>query len=101
MSRGQSGRIWLLIICIAIGVAARVCVGSFTGTVARALADQARPLLGADIEVVANQPLTAEQRAALSELMPTGARTLDELGLVTMALAGSSGHAAVVEVLNL
>ena len=100
MSRGQSGRIWLLIICIAIGVAARVCVGSFTGTVARALADQARPLLGADIEVVANQPLTAEQRAALSELMPTGARTLDELGLVTMALASRSRHAAVVEVLG-
>jgi putative ABC transport system permease protein len=98
MSRGQSGRVWLLVACIAIGVAARVCVGSFTGTFSRALAREARPLLGADLEVASNQPLSSAQRAELAAALPPGARSLDQLGFVTMALAPGSGRAGTVEV---
>ena len=98
LGRGALARSWLLIACIAVGVSARVCVGSFTGTIARALDEQARPLLGADLEVIANQPLTAAQRQGLAAVLPPGARALDQLGLVTMALAPHSGKAGAVEV---
>jgi len=98
MGRGAVARSWLLIACIAIGVSARVCVGTFTATVARALDEQARPLLGADLEIIANQPLSAEQRQAIADTMPPGGRALDQLGLVTMALAPRSGKAGAVDV---
>ncbi len=98
LGRGAVARSWLLIACIAIGVSARVCVGTFTGTVARALDEQARPLLGADLEIIANRPLSAEQRQEIAATLPRGGRVLDQLGLVTMALAPRSGKAGAVDV---
>jgi putative ABC transport system permease protein len=98
MGRGAVARSWLLVACIAIGVSARVCVGTFTGTVARALDEQARPLLGADLEIIANQELSAAQRQAITATLPHGGRALDQLGLVTMALAPRSGKAGAVDV---
>ncbi len=98
LGRGAIARSWLLVACIAVGVSARVCVGTFTGTVARALDEQARPLLGADLEIIANQPLSAEQHQTIADALPRGGRALDQLGLVTMALAPRSGKAGAVEV---
>jgi putative ABC transport system permease protein len=97
MARGQPARLLLLIACIAIGVAARVGVGSFLGSVDRALAAQARPLLGADLEVADNAEFTAAQRADIAAALPPGARTLDQWSFTSMA-AVDGGGAGPVEV---
>ncbi len=97
LARGQLGRLSLLVACIAVGVAARVCVGSFIGQLDRALAREARPLLGADFEVVSNQPLSAEQQRALAARLPADARTITQLGFVTIASCVRSGGSHLVE----
>ncbi len=95
LSRGQAGRIWLLIACIAIGIAARVCVGSVSGMLDRALAREARPLLGADVEARSNTPFDDQHRRDVEEAAPHGARIIPQVGMVTMAaaLGASSGEA--------
>lgn len=98
LARGQSARIWLLIACIALGVCARVCVGSFSGALERALVREARPLLGADLEIASNQPLSAEQEADLRAILPAAARMSQQVRFTTMALAEDSGRARTVEV---
>lgn len=98
LARGQSARVWLLVACIALGVCARVCVGSFSGALERALAREARPLLGADVEIASNQPLSAEQEAELREILPADARVAQQVRFTTMALAQDSGRARTVEV---
>lgn len=98
LARGQSARIWLLIACIALGVCARVCVGSFSGALERALVREARPLLGADLEIASNQPLSVEQEADLHAILPTTARMAQQVRFTTMALAEDSGRARTVEV---
>lgn len=98
LARGQQARIWLLIACIALGVCARVCVGSFSGALDRALAREARPLLGADLEIASNQPLTPEQEADITQALPANARVSHQVRFTTMALAEDSGRARTVEV---
>lgn len=98
LARGQSARVWLLVACIALGVCARVCVGSFSGALERALVREARPLLGADLEIASNQPLSAAQDTDLREILPPGARTAQQVRFTTMALAQDSGRARTVEV---
>jgi putative ABC transport system permease protein len=98
LGRGQSSRVWLLIACIALGVCARVCVGSFSGTLERALAREARPLLGADLEIASNQPLTPEQETDLRAVLPASARTTQQVRFTTMAVAQNTNRARTVEV---
>ncbi len=98
LARGQRARVWLLIACIALGVCARVCVGSFSGALDRALTREARPLLGADVEIVSNQPLTPTQETDLQEFLPAPARRAQQVRFTTMALAEESGRARSVEV---
>jgi putative ABC transport system permease protein len=98
LARGQRARVWLLIACIALGVCARVCVGSFSGALDRALTREARPLLGADVEIVSNQPLTPTQETDLQALLPAQARSAQQVRFTTMALAEVSGRARSVEV---
>ena len=98
LSRGQTARLWLLVACVAIGVAARVCVGSFTGTVERALAREARPLLGGDLEIATNQPLSAERRAELDAALPANSKIQGQLRFTTMGSCAENGRSRPVEV---
>lgn len=98
LSRGQTARLWLLVACVAIGIAARVCVGSFTGTVERALAREARPLLGGDLEIAANQPLTADKRSELDAALPAGSRIHGQLRFTTMGSCAENSRSRPVEV---
>jgi putative ABC transport system permease protein len=93
ISRGQSARLWLLIICMALGIAARVCVGSFSASLDRALTAEARPLLGADIEIAANQPLSEEQQADLLATLPVSAQRSAQVRFTTMAIGGEDSGA--------
>ncbi len=98
LSRGQAARMWLLISCIALGIAARVCVGSFSSSLDRALTNEARPLLGADIEIASNLPFTHEQRGDMDMLLPKNAQRIEQIRFTTMALGTASGLARTIEV---
>jgi putative ABC transport system permease protein len=95
LARGHPGRLLLLIACIAIGVAARVGVGSFLGSVDRSLADQARPLLGADVEIAGNAEFSPAQRADIRAVLPPGARTIEQWSFTTMVAVDGGGAGPV------
>jgi putative ABC transport system permease protein len=98
LARGQTGRISLLIVCMALGISARVCLGSLSSALDRTLIAEARPLLGADIEISANQPLTSEQQALIATHLPSGAVSTNSVRFTTMAFAPSTNQAHTVEV---
>src|SRR4029453_6388011 len=82
-SRSSRRRLLLFSISISLGVAALIAVGLFRASLARAIDDQARPLLGADLVVESPRPFTIEQERMLRSLGETQAR---EVRLRTMAL---------------
>ena len=88
--RGAPAQAWLLVLCVAIGVAARVFVGSLTSAAESALAREARPLLGGDLEIAGNRPLDAARRAQLVALLPAGARSAEVSSFVSMARVGDA-----------
>jgi putative ABC transport system permease protein len=96
-ARGQTARLWLLIACVALGIAARVGIGTFSHAVERALAREARPLLGGDLEIAGRAPLDADHSADLDRLLPRGARRTAQVGFVSM-VAGPEGRSHLVEV---
>lgn len=85
MLRGQPSRAWLFAFCIAVGVAARVSIGSFLGSLDQALGQEARSLLTADLEVSSGSPLSAEHEALLKQRLPATAHRVDRISLLTMA----------------
>ena len=88
--RGAPAQAWLLVLCVAIGVAARVFVGSLTSAAESALAREARPLLGGDVEIAGNRPLDPVRRAQLAALLPADARSTEVSGFVSMARVGDA-----------
>lgn len=97
LARGQSGRLWLLVACIAVGVAARVCVGSFSDRVEGAIAREARPLLGGDLEVAGNTPLPDERVEDLRAQLPSGAASARQVSFLSVATA-ASGRSQLVDI---
>ncbi len=90
LARGDRRRLLLVCLCVAIGVAARAAVGTVTAQAEIALAREARPLLGGDIEIRSNNPLTAAQLDELQRQLPPGSATTTSLELVTLASAHAS-----------
>ena len=82
--RGQASRAWLFIFCVAIGVSARVSVGSFMGQVSRAVNREARALLAADLEVSGSAPLDAPRRGELLKAAGPLARFQDKAGFLSV-----------------
>src|SRR5260221_13258326 len=82
--RGQASRAWLFIFCVAIGVAARVSVGSFMGQVSKAVNREARSLLGAEIEVSGAKPLAEAQRLELRQAAGAQARFQDKASFLSV-----------------
>jgi putative ABC transport system permease protein len=85
MLRGQPSRAWLFAFCIAVGVSARVSVGSFLASLDQALALESRSLLTADLEVASGSPLSPAQEALLKAQLPAGTQRVDRISLLTMA----------------
>ncbi len=93
--RGQGAKVWILLACVALGVAGRVCVGTFMARFGEALARESRSMLGGDLELSANHPFTVEELAAVDTALPAGARRVRYVSLVTMAAA--NGRARPVD----
>ena len=59
-TRGSRGRFLFFVICLAIGVAAVVCVAGLTRNLDRRIRTEARQLLAADLKVSGTQRLSPE-----------------------------------------
>jgi putative ABC transport system permease protein len=92
-SRSSRRRLLLFSISISLGVAALIAIGLFRVSLAQAIDDQARALLGADLVVESSQPFTQEQERVLHSLGETQAR---EVRFRTMALFPKSGGTRLV-----
>lgn len=87
-SRVSRRRLVLYSLCIVLGVAALVAVGSFSDNLRQAVNDQTKGLLGADLVVVSRQPFTDEVNAYLAGLH--GERA-DEVGFSSMMVFPTAG----------
>ncbi|MCB1105274.1 MAG: ABC transporter permease [Cephaloticoccus sp.] len=87
-SRASRRRLMLYSFCIVLGVAALVAVGSFSDNLQRAVNEQTKGLLGADLVVVSRQPFTPEVNRYLEGLQ--GERA-DEVGFSSMMVFPTAG----------
>jgi putative ABC transport system permease protein len=94
-SRSSRRRLLFFSISISLGVAALIAIGLFRASLARAIDDQARSLLGADLVVESSRPFTTEQEQMLRSLGKTQAR---EVRFRTMALFPKNGGTRLVHV---
>ncbi|MGI8431688.1 MAG: ABC transporter permease, partial [Chthoniobacterales bacterium] len=94
-SRSSRRRLLLFSISISLGVGALIAIGLFRASLAQAIDEQARALLGADLVVESSQPFTKEQEQMLRSLGETQAR---EVRFRTMALFPKDGGTRLVHV---
>ncbi|HEY2140025.1 MAG TPA: ABC transporter permease, partial [Chthoniobacterales bacterium] len=94
-SRSSRRRLLLFSISITLGIAALVSIGSFRHSLARAIDDQARNLIGADLVIESNRPFRPEDEALLHSLGETQAR---EIRFTTMASFPKSNGVRLVHV---
>jgi putative ABC transport system permease protein len=81
-SRSSRKRLLLFSISITLGIAALVSIGSFRHSLARAIDDQARGLIGADLVISSTRAFRPEDEALLHSLGEAQAR---EVRFTTMA----------------
>ena len=94
-SRSSRQRLLLFSISISLGVAALIVIGLFRVSLGRAIDDQARALLGADLVVESRRPFTSQQEAVLHSLGGIQAR---EVRFQTMAFFPKNGGTRLVSV---
>src|SRR4051812_49716784 len=81
-SRSSRRRLLLFSISITLGIAALVSIGSFRHSLARAIDDQARSLIGADLVIESTRAFRPEDEELLHSL---GERQAREIRFTTMA----------------
>jgi putative ABC transport system permease protein len=82
-SRASRRRLLLASLSIVLGIAALVAIGSFNANLRRAIDEQAKTLLGADLEVTSRSTLTDEAKAFLRDL---GGQRSEEVAFATMVV---------------
>jgi len=94
-SRSSRRRLLLFSISITLGIAALVGIGSFRHSLAQAIDDQARTLIGADLVVESSRKFRPEDEALLHSLGEPQAR---EVRFATMAVFPRSNDTRLVHV---
>jgi len=97
-SRTTRRRLLIYIIAITLGVAALVAINSFRANVTSAVSEQARQLLGADLQLGSRWPFAPDVEAVIDSLESAGAAVSRLTSFTSMALATRSGDARLVEV---
>ena len=92
-SRSSRRRLLVFSISITLGIAALVSIGSFRNSLAQAIDDQARTLIGADLIVESSRAFSPEEEALLRSL---GAPQAREVRFTTMAVFPASGGTRLV-----
>jgi putative ABC transport system permease protein len=95
--RGGLGNLWILIACVALGVASVTMVGSVGGSLQSALARDARLLLGGDIEMRQTfRPADAAERALFNGL----GRVSEVIDLMGRAQSGDASALVAVRAVD-
>ncbi|HTQ31271.1 MAG TPA: FtsX-like permease family protein [Opitutaceae bacterium] len=95
-SRAARRRLLLAAFSIVLGIAALVAIGSFTANLRRAVDDQSKQLLGADLAVTSRQPLPADVEQFLRALGGGEAREVSFTSM--MVFPASDGQTRLVQV---
>jgi putative ABC transport system permease protein len=98
-SRSTRRRLVLYIVAITLGVAALVAINSFRSNVTSAVSDQARDLMGADLQMGSRWDLPEDIEALIDSLELAGAEVSRVTYFTSMALAQRSGLTRLVEVM--
>jgi len=94
-SRSSRRRLLLFSISITLGIAALVGIGSFRHSLAEAIDDQARTLLGADLVVESTRPFRAEDETLLHSLGEPQAREIRFSSMASFSKSDSTRLAHV------
>ncbi|MFL6589438.1 MAG: ABC transporter permease [Chthoniobacterales bacterium] len=94
-SRSSRRRLLLFSVSITLGIAALVGIGSFRHSLSRAIDDQARSLVGADLVITSTRPFRPEDEQLLHSLGEAQAR---EVRFATMASFPKSGGTRLASV---
>jgi putative ABC transport system permease protein len=86
-TRGARRHFVYFLACISLGVAALVSVGSFGDSLERTVARSAKSLLGADVEIRSNRPLSSESAKVVASVGEHGVAVTRIRELVAMAQA--------------
>jgi putative ABC transport system permease protein len=97
---GRAGlrRVGVYGLSIGLGVAALVSIHSFRADVARALDEQSRVLLGADVRLESDRPLPDSVSVVVDSLATAGHPVARVVGAVSMVSAPSSGAVRLLQV---
>ncbi len=94
-SRTHRGRLMLFMSSIVLGIAALVAISSFGESLENAIDDQAKSLLGADLEIRTRNPFTETQIALFDSL---GGEQARETSFGSMAYFTSNAQTRLVQV---
>jgi putative ABC transport system permease protein len=96
-ARGARRDFVVFFVCVVLGVAALVSVGSFGATLNLTLAREAKGLLGGDVELRSARPLSDDIERELAALSARGAAVARVRELVGMARHADNGRSVLVE----
>jgi putative ABC transport system permease protein len=91
-------RLWVHGLSIALGVAALVAINSFREDLRRSIREQARAILGADLELRRNRPFPDSVQAVLDSAARAGVPVSYATSFASMALAPATGATRLVQV---
>jgi putative ABC transport system permease protein len=97
-SRRSRRRLTLYLSAVSLGVAALVAINSFSANVSAAVRDQARELLGADVELRSRRPFPDSIAAVLDSATAAGTPVARVTSFASMALVPRSGLTRLIEV---
>ncbi|MGD8868567.1 MAG: ABC transporter permease, partial [Gemmatimonadales bacterium] len=97
-ARATRRRLALYIVAITLGVAALVAINSFKANVVSAVSNQARDLMGADLQLGSRWGFTEDINAFIDSLVADSTDVSRVLSFSSMALATRSGLTRLVEV---
>lgn len=97
-SRRARRRLLLYMSSIAVGVAALVAIDSFARNVTRSVQEQARTLMGGDVQLTAREPLPASARRLVDSLRRTGVRSTTAVAFPSMATVARTGATRLAQV---
>ncbi|HEX3988628.1 MAG TPA: permease, partial [Verrucomicrobiae bacterium] len=93
--RTNRARLLLFSLSIVLGVAALAAIGSLGANLARAVEEQARTLLGADLSISSRRPFSADEERLFKKLGGTQAR---QISFNSMVYFSSTDGARLAEV---
>jgi len=97
-SRRNQGRLLLFISSIILGIGALVAINSFSENLQADINREAKTLLGADLKLEANRPMTDSLRTALELIEGERAQTVD---FVSMVLFPKNGGTRLAQISSL